>query len=153
MTLRIIPFQPHLAQTFKELNIAWLTEYFYVEPKDLDLLDHCQEEIIDKGGQIFFAQQKETIVGCFSLLPADANTFELGKMAVRKENQGQKIGHVLLRYAIDYCKEEQKSAIILYSNTLLIPAIHLYKKFGFNQIPMEIPPPYKRSNIKMSLMF
>lgn len=151
MSVRIIPFQSSLAPAFKELNIAWLTEYFYVEPKDSDLLGNCQEVIIDKGGVIFFAQLKETIVGCFSLLPMDTTTVELGKMAVREGHQGQKIGHLLLKYAIDYCKKNQITSIILYSNTVLQPAIHLYKKFGFEEIPMEVPPPYERSNIKMAL--
>jgi GNAT superfamily N-acetyltransferase len=151
MSVRIVPFQPHLAVTFKDLNIAWLTEYFYVEPKDYDLLDNCQEVIIDKGGVIFFAELKETIVGCFSLLSMGPNTVELGKMAVRKGHQGQKIGHFLLQYAIDYCKRKRITSIILYSNTVLQPAIHLYKKFGFEEIPMEVPPPYERSNIKMAL--
>ncbi|NNJ88615.1 MAG: GNAT family N-acetyltransferase [Eudoraea sp.] len=153
MSVRIIPFQPQMATSFRELNLAWLTEYFYVEPKDSDLLENCQEEIIDKGGVIFFAQLKDTIVGCFSLLPMDANTLELGKMAVQDGYQGKKIGHSLLQYAIDYCKKKQITSIMLYSNTILQPAIHLYKKFGFVEIPMEIPPPYKRSNIKMALMF
>ena len=151
MPVRIIPFQPHMALAFKELNIAWLTEYFYVEPKDSELLDNCQEVIIDKGGVIFFAQLRETIVGCFSLLPMDSNTVVLGKMAVREGYQGQKIGHLLLENAIDYCKKKQISSIVLYSNTILQPAIHLYKKFGFEVIPMEVPPPYQRSNIKMAL--
>jgi GNAT superfamily N-acetyltransferase len=151
MSVCIIPFQPHLAPAFKELNIAWLTKYFYVEPKDSDLLDNCQEVIIDKGGVIFFARLKETIVGCFSLLPMDSNTVELGKMAVREGHQGQKIGHLLLENAIDYCKKKQISSIVLYSNTVLQPAIHLYKKFGFQAIPMEVPAPYERSNIKMAL--
>lgn len=151
MPVRIIPFQPNLASAFKELNLAWLTEYFYVEPKDSDLLNNCQEVIIDKGGVIFFAQLKESIVGCFSLLPMDTNTVELGKMAVQDGHQGQKIGHLLLEYAIDYCKKKQITSIVLYSNTVLQPAIYLYKKFGFKEIPMEVPPPYDRSNIKMAL--
>ncbi|WP_297761680.1 GNAT family N-acetyltransferase [uncultured Muriicola sp.] len=152
MSVRIIPFQPHLAPAFKELNIAWLTEYFYVEPKDSDLLDNCQEVIIDKGGVIFFAQLKESIVGCFSLIPMGTNTVELGKMAVREGYQGKKIGHQLLKYAIDYCNKNQIASIVLYSNTVLQPAIYLYKKFGFQEIPMEVPPPYDRSNIKMALI-
>ncbi len=151
MSVRIIPFQPQLAPVFAELNKAWLTEYFYIEPKDTALLDNCQKEIIDKGGVIFFAQIKETIVGCLALLPMDAHSVELGKMAVIQEYQGQKIGHQLLEFTIDYCRKKQKTSIILYSNTVLQPAIHLYKKFGFKEISMEVPPPYERSNIKMAL--
>lgn len=59
MSIRIIPFKSELAASFKELNLAWLTEYFYVEPKDADLLDKCQEMIIDQGGQIFLQQRRK----------------------------------------------------------------------------------------------
>lgn len=152
MAIRIIPFKSELAASFKELNLAWLTEYFYVEPKDADLLDKCQEMIIDQGGQIFFAAKEKIILGCFSLLPLNSNSFELGKMAVKTGYQGQRIGHLLLEHAIKYCKSKEISSLVLYSNTLLQPAIHLYKKFGFEEIPMEVPPPYERSNIKMALI-
>ena len=38
--------------------------------------------------------------------------------------------------------------VILYSNTKLGPAIHLYQKYGFVEVPMGTSE-YKRSNIKM----
>lgn len=152
MTINIIPFEPRLATSFKELNIAWLQEYFYVEAKDILLLDHCQENIIDKGGSIFFAQLDQQIAGCFSLLYIDNNTFELGKMAVAKAYQGMRVGHRLLEHAIEFSIQKNISSVILYSNTKLGPALHLYRKFGFKQIEMENPAPYERSNIKMELL-
>jgi ribosomal protein S18 acetylase RimI-like enzyme len=38
--------------------------------------------------------------------------------------------------------------LILFSNTSLGPAIHLYRKYGFVEAAFE-PGHYKRSNIKM----
>ena len=40
--------------------------------------------------------------------------------------------------------------IVLYSNTILESAIHLYKKYGFTEVEMD-KPHYKRANIKMEL--
>jgi hypothetical protein len=45
------------------LNIEWLSKYFKIEPKDELVLSNPQEEIIDKGGMIFYAKYNEVIVG------------------------------------------------------------------------------------------
>lgn len=151
MAFQIIPYRPELAAEFRDMNLAWLNQYFYVEPKDRELLNHAKEEIIDQGGAIFFAQYDNSIAGCFSLIPYNNESFELGKMAVKKEFQGKKIGHGLLAFAIQHTREQDKESLVLYSNTILTSAIHLYRKFGFKTIEMEDPPPYARSNIKMLL--
>jgi ribosomal protein S18 acetylase RimI-like enzyme len=73
-------------------------------------------------------------------------------MAVDPKFQGLKIGQELLSHAIDFARNNNWRKIILYSNTILGPAIHLYKKFGFKEITLEQDTPYKRSNIKMERM-
>ncbi len=133
------------------MNLFWLREYFKVEPKDEELLNRAEEVIIDRGGKIFFARAEGKIAGCYSLLPGSGHYFELGKMAVKPKFQGKKIGHALLSHAIETSRQEGMQQLILYSNTILSAAIHLYRKFGFLEIDMEVPPPYARSNIKMAL--
>jgi hypothetical protein len=51
--------------------------------------------------------------------------------------------------AIAKAKSLGASKIILYSHTVLVPAVQLYKKLGFVEVPVDGP--YKRSNIKMEL--
>lgn len=70
-------------------------------------------------------------------------------MAVDETHQGLKIGKQLAEAAITWCKENNTSTIILYSNTKLVPAIALYRKLGFREV--ELDGPYKRSDIKMQL--
>jgi len=72
------------------------------------------------------------------------------KMAVYPKFQGNKIGFFLGSAAIDYAKGVGAKAIYLESNTLLAPAIQLYRKLGFNDIS-GYPSPYQRVNIQMSL--
>lgn len=152
MSLKIIPYRPGLAKYFRDLNLSWLENYFYVEPKDAELLENCESSIIDKGGYIFFAEMKSEIVGCFSLIKLNEQTFELGKMAVDPGYQGLKIGQELMEYAIHFAKRNKWRTLLLYSNTKLEPAIYIYRKYGFQVIALEKNTPYKRSNIKMQLI-
>ena len=136
---------------FKALNVAWLEKYFYVESKDREILEHCEEYIIAQGGHIFFAALEGQLAGCFSLIRIREGVYELGKMAVDPEFQGQKLGQKMMEFAIDFGHKQGWSRIILYSHTKLGPAIYIYRKFGFVEIELEKDTPYERSNIKMEL--
>ncbi len=151
MDIQIIPFQPEHAPLFRDLNVAWLERYFYVEAKDSLLLENCKETIIDKGGYIFMATNKSAVIGCFSFIPYSHNIFELGKMTVHHDFQGKKIGQTMLAFAIDFAKANKWDAIVLYSSTKLPTALHLYRKHGFNEVELEKNLPYARSDIKMAL--
>ena len=147
-SVEIIPFSSDLKEPIKTLNIAWLTKYFKVEKKDKLTLSNPQEEIINKGGLIFYARYNNEILGTASLMKVNDSTFELSKMAVSDAAQGLGIGNKLLEHCINVAKENNIKKLFLYSNTILLPAIHLYKKFGFVEIPLEAGI-YERANIKM----
>jgi len=147
-TVEIIPFSSDLKEHIKTLNIAWLTKYFRVEKKDEITLSNPQEEIIDKGGMIFYARYNNEILGTVSLMKIDNFTFELSKMAVSDKAQGLGIGNKLLAYCIVVAQENNIRKLFLYSNRILLPAIHLYEKFGFIEVPLgDIS--YERADIKM----
>lgn len=152
MSIEIIPFKKEYAKYFKDLNIAWVEKYFKVENKDIELLDDCEKNILDKGGYIYFAVYNKQIVGCFAFIKIKENVFELGKMAVDFKFQGLKIGQELLKFAIDFAKKSNWSKIILYSSTKLDHALYLYKKYGFVTVDLENNPEYLRSDIKMELL-
>ena len=145
----IIDFSIDLKEHIKTLNLAWLTKYFKVERKDEIVLSNPQEEIIDKGGMIFYAQCENVIIGTVSLLRIDDFTFELSKMAVSDNCQGLGVGKKLMDHCLYIAKQKKIKKLILYSNRILLPAIHLYEKFGFVEIPLEEDVFYERANIKM----
>lgn len=148
--MTIVPFKEEFAQFFYELNVEWLRTYFYVEPYDEMVLSQPKKYIIDKGGHIFFVIEKEEVLGTVALIPHDDHSFELTKMAVDSEMRGQKIGQQLLQYCIDFAKD-QGMGLMLYSHTKLENAIHIYRKYGFEEVLLEKDNPYERSNIKMVL--
>ncbi len=147
----IIPYSPEFAISFRDLNLEWLEHYFYVEVHDRDLLESCQEMIIDKGGFIFFYQDQGIIVGTFALIKLSSDIYELGKMAVSANSRGMGIGQKMMDYCIEFSKNKGWSKLLLYSSTKLHNSIYIYKKFGFEEIPIEKNNPYIRSNIKMEL--
>jgi ribosomal protein S18 acetylase RimI-like enzyme len=144
----IIPFSSDLKEPIKTLNIEWLNKYFKIEPKDERVLSNPQEEIIDKGGMIFYAKYKDAIVGTVSLLKMNDTIFELSKMAVTDSVQGLGIGKKLMEHCIKAAEENHIEKIIIYSNRRLVPAISLYRKFGFEEIPVD-EGIYERADIKM----
>lgn len=147
-TVEIIPFSQDLKDHIKTLNIEWLQKFFRVEEKDEIVLSNPQEEIIDKGGLIFYAKYNEEIIGTVSLMKVDENTFELSKMAVSGKIQGLGIGNKLLTHCLVVAEESNINKLILYSNRKLLPAIHLYEKFGFVEVPLGNVN-YERADIKM----
>lgn len=151
MSLNILAFKPELATNFKNLNIAWVEKYFHVETKDIELLQDCQKSIIDTGGFIFFAEYDSEIAGCFSFIKLEDGIYELGKMAVDPKFQGLKIGQRLLVFAIEHAKTENWKRIVLYSSTKLDIALHIYRKYGFQEVALEDKVAYVRSDIKMEL--
>ncbi|TXD49109.1 GNAT family N-acetyltransferase [Polaribacter sp. IC073] len=149
-TNQIISFNNKYAKDFYNLNVEWLEKNFYVEPYDEKVLSNPKESIIDHGGFIFFVKHESKIIGTVALI--NQNTyFELSKMAISPEYRGLKIGKQLIRYCINFAKEEQWKSITLYSHRKLVPAINLYKKVGFVEVPLEKEVHYERANIKMIL--
>ena len=152
MNLEIIEFSDRYAKFFTSLNMAWVEKYFVVEPMDHKMLSEPKKYIIDEGGYIFFAKVDDNIVGTFALIKVEDKIYELSKMAVDEHFIGKKIGNRMLEFCLDEAKRLKADKIILYSNTKLQPAIHLYKKFGFKEVPLDHTE-YERANIKMEIDF
>ncbi len=149
--MQIVSWKPEYSEEFKEMNIYWLKEFFWVEPHDEDVLGDPKTYIIDPGGTIFFAKDENEIIGCVALMKIEEGVFELTKMAVKPKHRGKKIGHQLMEHTLRFGKNQGWDKLIIYSNRKLENAIHLYDKYGFIEIPIEENNPYSRGDIKMKL--
>lgn len=76
--------------------------------------------------------------------------FELAKLAVNNSIQRKGIGRRLCEAVINKARELGGEKLFLESNTRLKPAIALYRKLGFKELP-EYHPAYARGNIQMEL--
>ena len=148
----IVPYDPRYRAAFKALNEEWITAHWQMEEPDHHALDHPQEHILDKGGHIFVALYREEPVGVCALCRKNdpVHQYELAKLAVSPSAQGKGIGMLLCRTVIAKAKELGCKKIFLESNTLLRPAIQLYRKAGFREVEIYRPS-YERVDIQMEL--
>ena len=148
--INIVAFDDKWAADFKRLNKTWLETYFEVEPIDEEMLSHPRTYYLDKGGYIFLALVDDEVAGCYALIKTGEAVYELSKMAVDPAHHGKQIGNLLVQHAIATAREKGATTLQLYSHTKLHPAIHLYKKYGFTEIPIGNSQ-YKRTDIKMEI--
>lgn len=153
MDLQIVEYEPRHAMAFRKLNLAWLREYFEVEPFDQEELYDPQTTVLDPGGKILVAELEGEAVGVTALLYISEGYYELSKMAVDLHRRGHGIGRMLLAATIDYARDELDAhKIMLLSARKLKPAIHLYREFGFVEIPVPADQVYARVDIAMELV-
>jgi len=144
-------FKKEYAEDFKRLNLEWIEKYFEVENHDLEQLSNPREYIIEKGGEILYIMYENAVVGVCALVRTRENEFELAKMAVSPGFQGKQIGYKLGLYTIETARSMGAKKIWLESNRILGPAISLYKKLGFYEVPLTVTP-YLRADIKMEMV-
>jgi ribosomal protein S18 acetylase RimI-like enzyme len=149
--IEIVTYKTEHQIWFEKLNRDWIEKYFWMEPIDFEVLQKPDAHILNKGGSILMASYNKEIVGTVALKFVRENVYEFTKMAVDENFQGKKIGLALAEAAIEKAKQLKAESIILYSSTKLEPALTLYRKIGFVEIPLDTP--YKRSDIKMELKF
>ena len=148
--IKIVDWDEKYHRNFINLSIEWLEKYVSVEDTDLKILNDPHGQILDNGGNIFFAISETDVVGTVAMIKIDENAFELAKLAVTEQFKGYKIGNQLMGACIHYAKSKNACKIVLYTNQKLIPAIHLYKKYGFNEVPL-VNNKYLESDMKMEL--
>lgn len=149
--INIIDYLPKHKEAFQELNERWITKYFILEDADRKALDNPKEYILDNGGKILVAVQGKDVLGVCALLKMQGGKYELAKMAVSPKSHGKGIGFLLGKAIIAKAKLLKANNVYLESNTILKPAISLYKKLGFKKV-VGYYTPYERCNIQMELI-
>lgn len=152
-SVRVSVFEPRFKEAFAKLNYEWIETYFAVEEMDRIQLRDPETTILREGGQIFFVLKDEEVVGTCALIPHGDHCYELAKMAVIPSAKGQGYGDLLMRSAIEWATAKNAHSIMLLSNTVLSPAINLYKKHGFATERLGPHPDYQRCDIEMRLYF
>ena len=148
--IKIIDYTAAMQPWFEKLNRAWIEKYFFIEPQDIIVLGRPQEAFLQDGGAVLMASLNNMVAGTVALKKVHGRTFELAKMGVDEKYQGHGLGKALIGAAIRKAKSLGAEKLVLYSNTVLQPAIHLYRKFGFKEVELE-ERRLARCNIKMEL--
>ena len=152
MSAEIVDFTDRWAADFARLNYEWIDRYFTIEKHDREILDHPREAVIEPGGQIFMAITDGIAAGTVALIPAGNGVLELTKMAVSPAFQGLGIANLLMQRSIDHGRDLGTQTIFLETHSSLEAALSLYKKFGFEQTPVDPESQYARADVRMELI-
>ena len=151
INLDIVPFAAHHRDAFLRLNLAWLEAHGLTEPYDLEVLENPEVMVLEKGGEIYVGMVDDEVVSTLALTPVRKGVVELNKMAVRGDFQARGIGQRLMRFAIQRCQAKGVTCIELYSHSSLKSALHIYAKFGFQEVPLAERCMYDLANVHMQL--
>src|ERR1700712_4219351 len=146
--ITIVEYKPHHQQYFEKFNRSWIEKYFEMEEVDEFVLTNPEEAILKPGGAILMAMYNGMAAGTVALRKIDETTYEFTKMAVEESFRRKGIAEALSYGSFEKAKELGARSVILYSNSILKPAIKLYEKLGFKHVSMGIGE-YKRSDVKM----
>jgi GNAT superfamily N-acetyltransferase len=135
---------------FIRLNELWIEEHFALEDADRQLAADPYK-IVRNGGHILSLKNDGRIVGVCALFRESQTRFELARMAVDPTERGKGYGDALMRAAIAQARARGAATICLLSNTVLEPAIGLYRKHGFRTVIEGPHPLYARCNIVMEM--
>jgi len=149
--VKIVAYQKKYKRDFKLLNKEWLETHFTVEPIDKRMINSPEEEIINKGGEIFFALLDNEVVGTCAVIKVDRKTYELAKMAVTEKVQGMQVGKKLGLTVVGFAVSKRAKKLVLDTNHKLMAAMQLYRKLGFITVPFEYDEKYERELIRMEL--
>jgi len=133
---------------FIHLNESWIEEHFSLEEADRKLAED-PFRIVRDGGHIVSLVVDGRVVGVCALFRESAKRFELARMAVDPRERGKGYGDALIRAAFELARKDGAETVYLLSNTVLKPAIALYRKHGFHSLSEGPHPVYLRCNIVM----
>ena len=148
MAIEIAPWENRFAGDFKDISVAWLEEFDLLEPIDLEMLRNPHRDILEPGGQIFFALEGDTVLGTCGMQPVEPGVYEVIKLGVRPEYRGRGAGKLLLEACLDWARAQTARKAVLYSNSRLQSALRLYQRCGFTPIPY-VPGHYAVSDVQM----
>lgn len=150
--MRVVPYDEKYRQDFIDMNKAWISEMFEMEDTDYQELGNI-EPYIESDGQIFFALDDEgQVMACCMIAPREDGDWELMKLAARGMYTGTGAGTACLQACIDYAKDLNLPKVILVSNRKCVQAVHLYRKLGFTEIPVDKEKfPFDRADIAFEM--
>jgi ribosomal protein S18 acetylase RimI-like enzyme len=147
----VVRYREEFQNAFEQLNREWIESYFVLEPADHEILGDPRRTILDPGGQVFFVLDRGEVQGTCAVLRHSDDECEIAKMAVAPASRGRGYGDLLMEACLAFAREIDSRRVVIVSNTVLSPAIRLYQKHGFVQVPLAGDGRYRRANIRLEL--
>jgi putative acetyltransferase len=145
----VVRYREELRAAFEQLNRDWIEKYFVLEEADRAVFADPAGHIVVPGGEIFFVLEGTAVLGTCAVIRHSSEECEIAKMAVAASARGRGLGDLLMAAAIEFARDIGVRRVAIVSNTLLAPALQLYRKHGFVEVPLGNDSRYRRANIRL----
>ncbi|MCM1091041.1 MAG: GNAT family N-acetyltransferase [Butyrivibrio sp.] len=119
-------------------------EYLAIQKYDEEL-EHLEVKYAPPHGRLYLVSCDGQTAGCIALRRIDAQSCEMKRLYVRPAFRGQRIGELLIQRVIDDARAIGYSHMLLDTLPFLQSALHLYRRFGFYEIPSYNDSPMETS--------
>lgn len=134
--MEIVGYLEKYKKDFIELNIGWVERFFVMEQADRDVLENV-DEFIQKGAMIYFAVENGKVLATCMAMPLEKEKWEICKLAAAGQYTGKGAGSAVFLACMEYAVAHGAKKLTLISNRRLKPALHIYEKYGFKEVPLK----------------
>lgn len=150
--MEIIEYDKKYKKDFIDLNIAWVKRYFVPEAADYEILDRV-DELLAQGSMIYYAVEDGQVLATCMAMPLRDDEWEICKLAAAGQYTGKGAGTAVFRACMAYAIDHGARKLTLISNRRLKPALHIYGKCGFREVPLDKDYwGYDRADIQMEYL-
>jgi GNAT superfamily N-acetyltransferase len=149
--IQIVKYRDEFAEAFDRLNRDWLVRYGLLEQPDEVMLRAPREEIVERGGEVFFALRNSEVVGTAAAIWEGEDTVELAKLGVAASARGHGLGRDLTLAVIEFARQHGAKRVALVSSTKLKTAVRLYESVGFQHRPLPPDVGYATADVYMEM--
>ena len=144
--MKLIEYDPKYKEDFVQFNKDWIIDNFgFLEDEDIKTFEKMDEELAN-GAMIYFAIERDSALACCMAKPMENTTWEICKLASNKNRPHSGCGSAVFEAAVQWAIDHGAKRLFILSNSSLKAAIHIYEKFGFNEIKLD-DYAYVRGNI------
>ena len=112
------------------------------------LRGYCTSYLFILPAMIYFAIENGVVYATCMAQPMTNNEWEICKLAADERYEGHGAGSAVFKACMDYALENGANKLIILSNSILKPALHIYEKYGFYEISVDNTHHYKRVDIQ-----
>ena len=135
--MNIVRYDAKYKNTFIQFNTDWIIDHFgKLEKEDFDTFEKIEEEL-EAGAMIYFALEDDVVLATCMVKPMEGTTWELCKLASNKHREHKGCGSAVYEAAMQWSIEHGAKRLFIISNSQLKPALHIYEKYGFEEIEIE----------------
>lgn len=117
---------------FFRLNKEWMEGCFgELTEKERQILLYPEENVIEKGGMIYFALYHKQVIGTAAIHEKEKGIYQLSMFAVTKEFRGKGIGKTLYERTKGFALSKKASGLCLFTSLYLPATINFFIKQGF----------------------